>query len=153
MLGNFIEHCYDAMGRPAVTRSSVWTVYRNVLSAVQLAENPHPDLLLTGNEGAATGALTLITGHANLPFNEEPDGTYYMGGVRGGLGLGTTQISFNQLYTNETKGDSHVNNLNALVERDEPDVPLDDSSAGVEPLIIWQFSSDESDNDGAVDEW
>ncbi|KIK37536.1 hypothetical protein CY34DRAFT_15632 [Suillus luteus UH-Slu-Lm8-n1] len=67
----------------------------------------------------------------------EPDGTYYMGGVRGGLGL----------------GDSHVNNLNALAERDEPDVPLDDSSAGVEPLIVWQFSSDESDNDGAVDEW
>ncbi|KAG1758695.1 hypothetical protein EDD22DRAFT_956604 [Suillus occidentalis] len=137
MLGNFIEHCYDAMGRPAVTRSSVWTVYRNVLSAVQLAENPQPDLLLTGNEGAATGALTLITGHANLPFNEEPDGTYYMGGVCGGLGL----------------GDSHINNLNALAERDEPDVPLDDSSAGVEPLIIWQFSSDKSDNDGAVDEW
>ncbi|KAG1830416.1 hypothetical protein EV424DRAFT_1343637 [Suillus variegatus] len=52
MLGDFIKHCYDAMGRPAVTRSSVWTVYRNVLSAVQLAENPHPNLLLTENEGA-----------------------------------------------------------------------------------------------------
>ncbi|KAG1865231.1 hypothetical protein C8R48DRAFT_550718, partial [Suillus tomentosus] len=39
MLGDFMEHCYDAMGCPAVTRSSVWTVYRNVLSAVQLAEN------------------------------------------------------------------------------------------------------------------
>ncbi|KAG2150988.1 uncharacterized protein EDB93DRAFT_1249488 [Suillus bovinus] len=139
MLGNFIEHCYDAMGRPAVTRSSVWTVYRNVLSAVQLAENPHPNLLLTRteNEGAATGALTLISGHADLPFNEEPDDMYYMGGVRGGLGL----------------GDSHVHNLNALAELDEPDVPLDGSSAGVGPLIVWQFSSDESENDGAVDEW
>jgi hypothetical protein len=78
MLGDFIEHCYDAMGRPAVTRSSVWNVYRNVLSAVQLAENPHPNLLLTTeNEGAATGALTLISGHVNLPFNEEPDGMCY----------------------------------------------------------------------------
>ncbi|KAG2357937.1 hypothetical protein BDR07DRAFT_1490064 [Suillus spraguei] len=121
MLGNFIEHCYDAMGRPA------------------LAENPHPNLLLTRteNEGAATGALTLISGHADLPFNEEPDDMYYMGGVRGGLGL----------------GDSHVHNLNALAELDEPDVPLDGSSAGVGPLIVWQFSSDESENDGAVDEW
>jgi hypothetical protein len=153
MLGNFIEHCYGAMGRPAVTQSSVWTVYRNVLSAVQLGENPHPDFLLMGNEGAATGALTLITGYANLPFNEEPDGTYYMGGVHGGLGLGTTQISFNLLYTNETKGDSHVNNLNALAEHDEPNVPFDGSSADVEALIVWQFSSDESDNGGAVDEW
>ncbi|KAG2366712.1 hypothetical protein BDR07DRAFT_1458431 [Suillus spraguei] len=62
---------------------------------------------------------------------------YYMGGVRGGLGL----------------GDSHVHNLNALAELDEPDVPLDGSSAGVGPLIVWQFSSDESENDGAVDEW
>ncbi|KAG2367891.1 hypothetical protein BDR07DRAFT_1605869, partial [Suillus spraguei] len=49
--------------------------------------------------------------------------------------------------------DSHVHNLNALAELDEPDVPLDGSSAGVGPLIVWQFSSDESENDGAVDEW
>jgi hypothetical protein len=154
MLGDFIEHCYDAMGCPAVTWSSVWTVYRNVLSAVQLAENPHPNLLLTmENEGATTGALMLISGHANLPFNEEPDGMYYMGGVHGGLGLGTTQISFNQLYTDKAKGDSHVHNLNALAKLDEPNVPLDGSSAGVGPLIVWQFSSDESENDGAMDEW
>ncbi|KAG2033434.1 hypothetical protein BDR03DRAFT_1014290 [Suillus americanus] len=45
MLGNFIEHCYDTMGHPAVTQSSVWTVYWNVLLAVQIAKNPHPDLL------------------------------------------------------------------------------------------------------------
>ncbi|KAG1853452.1 hypothetical protein DFJ58DRAFT_883665, partial [Suillus subalutaceus] len=45
MLGEHIEHCYDTMGRPTVTQSTVWTVYRNVLSAVQSAENPHPDLL------------------------------------------------------------------------------------------------------------
>ncbi|KAG1896356.1 uncharacterized protein F5891DRAFT_1130312 [Suillus fuscotomentosus] len=90
MLGDFIEHCYDAMGRPAVTRLSVWDVYRNILSAVQLAENPHPNLLLTENEDAHASALQLIGGHADLPFNEEMDGMYYMGGVRGGLGLGTS---------------------------------------------------------------
>ncbi|KAG2045793.1 hypothetical protein BDR06DRAFT_977949 [Suillus hirtellus] len=94
MHGNFIKHCYDTMGYPAVTQSSVWT----------LAENPHPNLLLmTENEGAATCALTLISGHTNLPFNEEPDGMYYM--------------------------------------------------SGVGPLIVWQFLSDELENDGAVDEW
>ncbi|KAG1717935.1 hypothetical protein EDB19DRAFT_1899669 [Suillus lakei] len=133
MLGDFIEHCYDTMGRPAVTRSSVWNVYRNVLSAVQLAENPHRNLLLTENEDAPTGALPLIGGHADLPFNEEPDGMYYMGGVRGGLGL------------------------DALAERDEPNVPLDNGPIenGVDhtALIVWQFSSDESENDGIMDEW
>ncbi|KAG1883977.1 hypothetical protein F4604DRAFT_1878813 [Suillus subluteus] len=92
MLGDFIEDCYDAMGRPAVTRSSVWTVYRNLLSAVQLAENPHPNSLLTENEDVTANALPLMGGHDKLPFNKEPDGMYYMGGVRRGLGLGSTNI-------------------------------------------------------------
>ncbi|KAG2041212.1 hypothetical protein BDR03DRAFT_834911, partial [Suillus americanus] len=34
-LGNFIQSCYDRMGCPEVTRSSVWTVYRNLLSVLQ----------------------------------------------------------------------------------------------------------------------
>jgi hypothetical protein len=61
-----------------------------VLSAVQLAENPPHNLLLTENEDAPTDALPLIGGHTDLPFNEESDDMYYMGGVRGGLGLGTS---------------------------------------------------------------
>ncbi|KAG1867744.1 hypothetical protein F4604DRAFT_1584905 [Suillus subluteus] len=92
MLGDFIEGCYDAMGRPAVTWSSVWTVYRNLLSAVQLAENPYPNSLLTENEDVTTDALPLMGGHDELPFNEELDGMYYMGGVHGGLGLGSANI-------------------------------------------------------------
>ncbi|KAG2029735.1 hypothetical protein BDR03DRAFT_1018013 [Suillus americanus] len=43
MLSDFIEHCYDTMGHPPVTQSSVWTVYRNMMSATQLAENLHPN--------------------------------------------------------------------------------------------------------------
>jgi hypothetical protein len=84
MLGDFFEHCYDQMGRPEVTRSSVWTVYKNLLSVVQLAENPHPYLILTENEICT---LPLLDGYADLPFDEVSDGVYYMGGVRGGLGL------------------------------------------------------------------
>ncbi|KAG2056653.1 hypothetical protein BDR06DRAFT_1005947 [Suillus hirtellus] len=140
-LRDFIEHCYDAMGRPAVTRSSVWNVYRNVLSAVQLAENPPRNLLLTENEDAPTDALPLIGGHTDLPFNKESDGMYYMGGVRGGLGL----------------GDSHIHDLDALAELDEPNVASDndpiEDDVDHTALIVWQFSSDESENDGITDEW
>jgi len=89
MLGDFIKHCYDWAGRPEVTRSSVWTVYKTVLSVVQLAENPHP-LLLTENEDSA---LPLLGGYANLSFNEELDGMYYMGGVHGGLAWVSVYLS------------------------------------------------------------
>ncbi|KAG2079043.1 hypothetical protein BDR04DRAFT_1112364 [Suillus decipiens] len=133
MLGDFIEHCYDTMGCPTVTRSTVWTVYRNVLSAVQSAENPHPDLLLTEDGDAAAGTLSLIDGQADLPFNEELDGTYYMGGMHRGLGL------------------------DSLAELDEPNVPLGDGPIENQmgdhtALVVWQFSSDKSENDGMMDE-
>ncbi|KAG1906762.1 uncharacterized protein F5891DRAFT_1182176 [Suillus fuscotomentosus] len=144
MLCDFIQHCYGTMGHPPVTRSSVWTVYRNILSAVQIAENPHPDLLPVGDKDDATGGLPLIGGHADLPFDEEPDSMYYMGGVRAGLGLSV----------------SHIHDIDTLLaELGEPDVPLDDSpienQVGIDhmALIVWEFSNDESENDGITDEW
>ncbi|KAG2359356.1 hypothetical protein BDR07DRAFT_1292544 [Suillus spraguei] len=160
MLCDFIEHCYDAMGCPAVTLSSVWTVYRHVLSAVQLAENPHPDLLPVGDEHDIMGELPLIGGHADLPFNEEQDGMYYMGGVHAGLGLGMTWIPFNQLYADEATDESHICDIDTLLtELGEPDVPLDDgpieNQVGINhmALVVWEFSSDESENGGITDKW
>ncbi|KAG1863678.1 hypothetical protein F4604DRAFT_1683560 [Suillus subluteus] len=107
-----------------------WNVLQSLLSAVQLAENLHPNSLLTENEDVAADALPLMGSHDDLPFNEEPDGTYYMG------------------------GNSHIRDLDALAKLDEPNVPSDDSATGVDhtALTVWQFSSDESENDGTVDE-
>ncbi|KAG1721252.1 hypothetical protein EDB19DRAFT_1646599 [Suillus lakei] len=85
-LGNFIQHCYDEMGCPEVTRTNVWTVYRNLLSVLQLADNVPPTLL--PNEADEDSVLPLLEGCSDLPFCEEPNGPYYMGGVGGGLGLG-----------------------------------------------------------------
>src|SRR6267154_2909414 len=99
-LGNFIQHCYDQMGCPEVTRSSVWTVYRNLLSVLQLADNMPPMLLLDEAEINEDHVLPLLEGCSNLPFCEEPNGPYYMGGVGGGLGLGARYFTqFNHLLT------------------------------------------------------
>ncbi|KAG1727663.1 uncharacterized protein EDB91DRAFT_1060983 [Suillus paluster] len=85
-LGDFIQHCYDEMGCPEVTRTNVWIVYRNLLSILQLADNVPPTLL--PNEAEEDSVLPLLEGCSDLPFCEEPNGPYYMGGVGGGLGLG-----------------------------------------------------------------
>jgi hypothetical protein len=85
-LGNFIQHCYFQMGSPEVKRSTVWTVYRELLSVLQLADNISPTL--SPNEADEDGTLPLLEGCSDLPFLEEPNGPYYMGGVGGGLGLG-----------------------------------------------------------------
>ncbi|KAG2369253.1 hypothetical protein BDR07DRAFT_1371564 [Suillus spraguei] len=129
MLGDFIEHCYNQMGHPKVTCSSVWTVYKDILSGIQLTENPHfnLNLLLMEKRNTTGSTLPLLSSHADLPFNEESDGIYYMG--------------------------------DALADLDEPNVPLDDpivDQTGVDhtALIIWQFSDDnELDNDDIADEW
>ncbi|KAG1811302.1 hypothetical protein EV424DRAFT_1542583 [Suillus variegatus] len=105
-LRNFIQQCYGRMGSPEVTRSTVWTVYRDILFALQLADNISPTLSL--NEANEDGALPLLEGCTDLPFCDEPNGPYYMGGVGGGLGLGA----------------SHHSELDALADADEPDVPL-----------------------------
>src|SRR6267154_5588158 len=74
-LGNFIQHCYDQMGCPEVTCSSVWTVYRNLLSVLKLADNMPPMLLLDETE---INEMSLLEGYSNLPFCEEPNGPCYI---------------------------------------------------------------------------
>ncbi|KIK32290.1 hypothetical protein CY34DRAFT_27241 [Suillus luteus UH-Slu-Lm8-n1] len=73
-LGNFIQHCYDQMGCPEVTHSSVWTVYRNLLSVLQLADNIPPTLLdeTEPNEDD----VPLLEGCSYLPFCKESNGPY-----------------------------------------------------------------------------
>jgi hypothetical protein len=53
---------------------------------LQLADNA--PLRFSLNEMVEDGVLPLLQGCSDLPFCEEPNGPYYMGGVGGGLGLG-----------------------------------------------------------------
>jgi hypothetical protein len=66
----------------------VWTVYRDLLFALQFADNIPPTLSLNEADTDNDGALPLLEGCTDLPFCEETNGPYYMGGVGGGLGLG-----------------------------------------------------------------
>ncbi|KAG2096300.1 uncharacterized protein F5147DRAFT_778349 [Suillus discolor] len=136
-LGKFIKCCYDRMGCPEVTRSSAWMVYRNLLSVLQLADNVPPTLLLNKTETNEDDVLPLLEGCSDLPFCDEPNGPYYMGGVGGRLGLDT----------------SHHNELDALVDDDEPDIPQ--HTLVEQPgLVVWDFSDDEHDSNVlAGDEW
>ncbi|KAG1906483.1 uncharacterized protein F5891DRAFT_1181894 [Suillus fuscotomentosus] len=80
--------------------------YRNLLSVLQLADNIPPTSLLNETETNEDDVLPLIEGCLDLPFCDEPNGPYYMGGVGGGLGLDT----------------SHHNELDTLVDDDKPDI-------------------------------
>ncbi|KAG0702488.1 hypothetical protein DFH29DRAFT_999312 [Suillus ampliporus] len=79
------------------------------------SEPCHCNLLLTANEDAPTGALPLIGGHANLPFNEELDGMYYMGGMRGGLGLALKLEAFVVLGLDANVSTTKPRSLNKLI--------------------------------------
>ncbi|KAG1786291.1 hypothetical protein EV424DRAFT_1523978 [Suillus variegatus] len=86
-LGDSLQICYERLGRPVVNRKSAWTVYLGLLrifaaSIETLPRMPSPD----SSEGDED--LPLLQEHRDLPFHEETNGYYYMGGVRGGLGLG-----------------------------------------------------------------
>jgi hypothetical protein len=82
--GKLIQHCYEELGRPSVTRQSVWDVYLRLLDVLQVNEEI-PSAIEDVEED-----LPLLENHQDLPYREESNGTYYMGGVGGGLGLGTS---------------------------------------------------------------
>ncbi|KIK75106.1 hypothetical protein PAXRUDRAFT_173806, partial [Paxillus rubicundulus Ve08.2h10] len=88
VLANFIEDHYNLLNRPAVTRTSVWAVYRQLLGILQqqvamppLLASIKADFLDNSDED-----VPLLLPGEDLPFHET--GThYYMGGVGGGRGL------------------------------------------------------------------
>ncbi|KAG2126745.1 hypothetical protein BD769DRAFT_1628415 [Suillus cothurnatus] len=129
-LGDTFQMCYECLGRPVINCKSAWTVYLGLLRIFStLIETrprmPLPDSIEDDEE------LPLLQEHRDLPFHEEPNGYYYMGGVRGGLGL----------------DDGHHRLLDDLTHEDEPDVPHEADNAG---LVVWEFSDEEV---SAMDEW
>ncbi|KAG2125457.1 hypothetical protein DEU56DRAFT_873091 [Suillus clintonianus] len=124
-LDQYIQHHYDDLGRPPVTRQSAWHIYLDLLHSIQLAEQLPPPIVYGDVD------------EDNLPLLEHQrellcaDGTYYMGGVHGGLGLDVTD---------------HCR-LDSLAEQDEPDASLLPAEQVVEEegLFAW-FSDEEADD-------
>ncbi|KAG1896154.1 uncharacterized protein F5891DRAFT_1130377 [Suillus fuscotomentosus] len=133
-----IQHCYNDLGRPVITRQSVWDTYRLLLDALQLADKLPSEIQLQDDEDE--DFVPLLDDYQDLPSCEDPNGTYYMGGVGGGLGLDT----------------EHCRQLDVLSHSDELDITtwIDESLVGLDHtgLVVWEFSDCES-NDEMVDGW
>ncbi|KAG2738001.1 hypothetical protein P692DRAFT_201874334 [Suillus brevipes Sb2] len=122
-LDHYIQHHYDDLGRPPVTRQSAWRIYLDLLQSIQLAEQVPPPIVYGDFD------------EDNLPLLEHQrellcaDDTY-MGGVHGGLGLDA----------------SDHRRLDSLIEEDEPDASLlpNEQVTEEDGLFAW-FSDEEED--------
>ncbi|KAG1822254.1 hypothetical protein EV424DRAFT_1346626 [Suillus variegatus] len=85
--GKCIQHCYDNLSRPVVTRQTAWNTYRLLLDALCTADKLPQQIQLLDDE--VEDFVPLLDDYRDLPSREEPNGAYYMGGVGGGLGLGS----------------------------------------------------------------
>ena len=92
-----LDDIYAMLGRPAITRTSIWDVYLDLLHQIQDAPSssgsesrlvPPLQLPLAGDD-----VLPLLENQADLPFREDTDGYYYMGGVGSGLGMRMCYLS------------------------------------------------------------
>jgi len=94
----FMEYCYTELRWPLVTRDSAWDVYLRLLAIVNVNDKmiPRHIELLDEAEEELT-ALPLIENLQELPYSEDGNGGYYMGGVGGGLGLGMSVLFLTQI--------------------------------------------------------
>ncbi|KAG2138405.1 uncharacterized protein EDB93DRAFT_1106369 [Suillus bovinus] len=76
-----IQHYYEELGRPSVTRQSAWDVYLLFLDMLQ-GNKEIPSTIEDVEED-----LPLLENYQDLPYHKDNNGAYYMGGVGGGLGL------------------------------------------------------------------
>ncbi|KAG1778947.1 hypothetical protein EV702DRAFT_1186286 [Suillus placidus] len=132
-LGHHLTSCYAHLGCPVITRDSAWRVYLDLLNAIQLSDDLPAEIITATHDDE----LPLLNNHEDLPFQDDDNNSYYMGGVRGGRGLDV----------------SHHTQLDALLADDEPDVQHTDAASDDDfnGLIVWEFTDDERDDSG--DEW
>ncbi|KAI6167932.1 hypothetical protein EDD17DRAFT_1882904 [Pisolithus thermaeus] len=130
-LNALLEEHYNDLGRPAVTRLTVWRIYLDLLHAVQ-DRTLLPDLPTSLPANAdANDDLPLLEGQRDLPFNDNDEGYYYMGGVGGGLGL----------------DENHMHQLDKLDNAEEEHCVIE----GGPDVIVSEFSDEESA--GNDDDW
>ncbi|KAI6156782.1 hypothetical protein BKA82DRAFT_4009317 [Pisolithus tinctorius] len=135
-LNAHLEECYNILGRPAITRFTIWDVYLDLLHAVQdCALLPSLSVSLS-TDTEANDSLPLLDGQRDLPLHKTNNGYYYMGRVGGGLSLGA------EVFPDEI----HVWHLNDLDDaKNEPDVIKGPD------VVITEFSDEEGvDNE---DDW
>ena len=78
------DEIYATLGRPTITQTSIWDIYLDLLHQIQDAPPlAAPPLQLSLDNDA----LPLLEDQADLPFREDADGYYYMGGAGRGLGM------------------------------------------------------------------
>ncbi|KAG1821416.1 hypothetical protein EV424DRAFT_1539144 [Suillus variegatus] len=133
-LNDFIQRCYDELGRPPVTRQSVWTIYLDLYHSMQRSvQVPAIVRSLTDITDADEEPLPLLENQKDLFFREDADGAYYMGGIHGGLGLDA----------------SDHRRLDELAELDEPGAHLLPAAPIVEEegLVVTDFSDEEEDDE------
>ncbi|KAG2134218.1 hypothetical protein BD769DRAFT_1385810 [Suillus cothurnatus] len=134
--GDFIQRCYEELGRPLVNRQSAWTIYLDLHQVISQLYERLLQIVLADEDD---DPLPLLENHHDLPFREDDNGAYYMGGVGGGLGL----------------DELHSRQLDMLAQEDEPEVAVvgENNLEGLDHagLVVWEFSDDE--DEAAVDEW
>ncbi|KAG2128767.1 uncharacterized protein EDB93DRAFT_1108909 [Suillus bovinus] len=138
--GRCIQCCYDELGHPVVTWQSAWNIYLLLLCTLQMADELLHQIQLLDDDEDDEDFVPLLDDYQDLPSHKEPNGTYYMGGVGGGLGLDT----------------EHLHQLDSLTDNDEPNITLgiDEDLVGLDHagLVVWEFSDCESE-DEMVNEW
>ncbi|KAG1740216.1 uncharacterized protein EDB91DRAFT_1082173 [Suillus paluster] len=132
--GDCVQHCYDELGSPLVTRHTVWDIYLHLLGMLRVHDEiPHHIDQLDDIE-EDLGTLLLLEDHNKLPYREKSNSAYYMGGVGGGLGLGI----------------EHLNQLEGLTHDDEPEITLSvNENIGLDHagLVMWEFSDGSGPDD------
>jgi hypothetical protein len=157
IFGAIIQRCYEELGRPLVTRESAWDVYLRLLDMLQV--NEEISSVIEDVEEDVKEDLPLLENQQDLPYREEGNGTYYMGGVGGGLGLGMlfTHSHVECRGADIYPGDKHLHQLDNLAHDDEPETTanIDESIVGLDHdgLVIWEFSDESDGNADVVDEW
>ncbi|KAJ8481657.1 hypothetical protein ONZ45_g15236 [Pleurotus djamor] len=129
---------YESLGSPTITRKNIWSVYRTLVDyvyAVQDAED-HSGETLAGWSSEIEDVQEREVANAEIDTltelvdaGERSDGSYYMGGVGGGAGL----------------EDHHENQLDQMLDRDEPMVGGGDLWEEGPPPRCVMFSEDEGD--------
>jgi hypothetical protein len=71
-LNNFIQGCYEDLGRPPITRQSVWTIYLDLYDSMQRSvQVPAIVRSLTDGTDPDEEPLSLLENQNNLFFHED----------------------------------------------------------------------------------
>jgi hypothetical protein len=169
--GRLAEQFYREIGSPVISRTNVWDVYMGIRAHFYHLEGIPDDYQLEWDSAITQAREESDARDANMPIElipdlrglcngldvARPDGSYYMGGVNNGQGIGAilrVRLPHGALRLMNPSDATHNDELNRLLNEDEPAVE-NNNGLGLNdvddaPLIVDWFTSDEED--GAA-EW